>query len=164
MPSHSWLKKEKKKNTACLLYSWILRLFAVIPTSHIFYCSLLVSIFCLLALICLLIFANDLSACNRFSRNAHPLATTTTPPPSLQPQEIWNRSTITLAEPNKAVKKLIWCVLQDAVLHLEMKNVNQSVSCSPYCKYSALFWFFDITITEYFNEAGQMVLTSISLL
>lgn len=99
-----------KKNPGMSLYSWILRPSAVIPTSHIFYCSLLVSIFCVLPLICLLICSSDLSACNRFSRNAHPLATTP-PPPSLQPQEIWNGSPITLAEPNNAVNKLIWCVL-----------------------------------------------------
>lgn len=57
-----------------------LRPSAVIPTSHMFYCSPLVSIFCLLPPICLLICASDLSAWNRFSRNTHP--PTTTPFPS----------------------------------------------------------------------------------
>jgi len=48
----------------------------------------------------------------------------TPPPPSLQPQEIWNGSPITLAEPNKAVNKLIWCVsMLPSTLKWEM-NTN----------------------------------------
>jgi len=160
--THTKKQTNKKKNPASPLYSWILWPSAVIPTSHIFYCSMLVSIFCLLPLICLLICSSDLSACTRFSCNAHPLAKhTTTPFPSASGNLEWVSNNLGRTKQSSKQADLV-CF--DATLHLEMRNEHERVSRSPFCKCNTFCFCFDIRVTEHFNEAGQIVLTSISLL